>query len=91
MQAAAIESLLMSDKIDPDSSNPDILTNVTINYTFDAFPKAPKPSLEQSLNAALNYQKAVECCCGGMDKKAIFKLGTALAAVIYRRRGRRIR
>lgn len=83
MQAAAIESLLMSDKIDPNSANPDILTNVTINYTFDAFPKAPKPSLEQSLNAALNYQKAVECCCGGMDKKAIFKLGTALAAVIY--------
>ncbi len=95
LQVAAVESLTLMPNVDFNNIDADILTNITVNSTFEEFHgRASEASLSELIDKAISMQIAMEGAgcdeceeCGGEecdDKSEKFvALGTAFATIIY--------
>ena len=83
LQLMAVESIMLKPGIDVSKLDTDIITDITINSTFDVFNKvATESSLINTLDKAMSMQAALEgtnACC---DDKTYIALGTAFATII---------
>ena len=82
LQTAAIESIQISNTTDFDKVDPDMLLNITENYTIPGIFSHTEPTLTQIFEGALNrvkFEAANECVC---PQQAVV-LGTALATIVY--------
>ena len=83
IQAAAIESVHLHGVTDMDEVDPNILLSVTENYTFDDIFDNEDMTLEQLLDAALNYTQSTAACESVGTSEQMMVLGTAFATIVY--------
>lgn len=85
LQLMAVESIALKPDIDMSKPDVDILTDITINSTFDAFANkaATESTLIDTLNRAISMQSALEGAAGcDCNTEKFVQLGTAFATII---------
>lgn len=85
LQLMAVESIALKPEIDMSKPDVDILTDITINSTFDAFANkaATESTLIDTLNRAISMQSALEGTAGcDCNTEKFVQLGTAFATII---------
>lgn len=85
LQLMAVESIALKPEIDMSRPDVDILTDITINSTFDTFANksANESTLIDTLNRAISMQSALEGAAGcDCNTENFVQLGTAFATII---------
>lgn len=84
LQLMAVESIALNPGIDMSRPDTGILTDITVNSTFDTFCNAPatEASLIDTLDKAMTMQSALEGADCDCDTEKFVALGTAFATII---------